>query len=124
MDKESLILLQKIDCNCNDCKHLQRDIEKFKASQEAHHKWQFDYFTTIKNKLIQKAKWYKDRYYDLERWDALLTEADKMKFQFDKSEVMIQYGVCSKLNKPVTFIPNTCQVDMQNCFEHRRDQIL
>lgn len=30
MDRESIIELQKIDCNCNDCKHFERDIEKTK----------------------------------------------------------------------------------------------
>ena len=28
MDKESIIELQKIDCNCNTCKYFERDIEK------------------------------------------------------------------------------------------------
>ncbi len=32
MNKESLIELQKIDCNCNDCKFFIRDIEKTKRS--------------------------------------------------------------------------------------------
>lgn len=30
MDKESIYELQKIDCNCNDCKYFERDIEKTK----------------------------------------------------------------------------------------------
>ena len=30
MDKESIYLLQKIDCNCNNCYHFQRDIKKTK----------------------------------------------------------------------------------------------
>lgn len=33
----------------------------------------------------------------------------------------IAYGHCSKLNKPVSFIPETCQIDTQECFKHRRD---
>lgn len=32
----------------------------------------------------------------------------------------INYGNCTKLNKQVSFIPNTCQLDTQECFEHRR----
>lgn len=28
MDKESIYELQKIDCNCNNCKYFLRDIEK------------------------------------------------------------------------------------------------
>ena len=30
MDKESIYELQKIDCNCNDCFHFARNIEKTK----------------------------------------------------------------------------------------------
>jgi len=30
MDRESIIELQKIDCNCNDCKFMVRDFEKRK----------------------------------------------------------------------------------------------
>jgi len=30
MDRNSRIELQKIDCNCNDCKYFVRDIEKTK----------------------------------------------------------------------------------------------
>lgn len=29
MNKESILTLQKIDSNCNDCKHMVRDFEKF-----------------------------------------------------------------------------------------------
>ena len=32
----------------------------------------------------------------------------------------LAYGNCSKLNKPVIFIPNVCQIETQNCFEHRK----
>lgn len=31
MDKDSVFELQKIDCNCNDCKHMKRDFEKYKS---------------------------------------------------------------------------------------------
>ena len=30
MDRESIYELQKIDCNCNNCHHFHRDIEKTK----------------------------------------------------------------------------------------------
>ncbi len=32
----------------------------------------------------------------------------------------LQFGDCEKLNKPVSFIPNTCQSDTQHCFENRK----
>jgi len=31
MDRESIIELQKIDCNCNDCVFMERDIDKYKS---------------------------------------------------------------------------------------------
>ena len=33
----------------------------------------------------------------------------------------LQFGNCQKFDKPVSFIPNTCQLDTQGCFKHRRD---
>lgn len=30
MDKDSIIFLQKLDCNCNDCFFMKRDFEKYK----------------------------------------------------------------------------------------------
>lgn len=32
----------------------------------------------------------------------------------------INYGNCQKLAKEVSFIPNTIQLETQNCFEHRK----
>ncbi len=98
MDLESRIELQKIDCNCNDCKFMIRDFEKYKKSRDWHYKLQLDYFTLIKEK----------------------TEDTKMRFEFDSSVASINYGHCEKFNKPVSFIPNTCQLETQQCFEHRR----
>lgn len=121
MTNESIILLQKLDCNCNDCMFMQRNNDEFKLSLDRHHKWQLDYFNTLKNNLIKKAKWWKNIKNDLEKWDLLLTEAEKMKFQFDKKEAFINYGTCSKFNKSVQFIPNTIQIETQDCFKHRRD---
>ena len=120
MDKSSRIEFQKIDCNCNDCKFMIRDIERFKKSLEDHHKWQLDYFNTIKSNLLAKAKKWRKRGYP-EKAVVLEKEAAKMRFQFDKKEVSINYGHCSRFNKPVTFIPNTCQLHTQECFQHRRE---
>jgi hypothetical protein len=76
MTKESAIELQKIDCNCNDCKFMIRDYDKL----EKHIK------------------------------------------SFEGTGLMdrLQYGYCAKLNKPVSFIPVTCQIETQKCFEHRK----
>jgi len=97
-----------------------RDMEKFKQSLKKQHKWALDYFNTIKNKLLKKsADWLKKGYPN--KAEVLLQEANKMKFQFDKREININYGRCTKFNKDVSFIPNTCQLETQNCFRHRLD---
>lgn len=74
--KQAIYELQLIDCNCNDCKHMVRDLSKLE-----------------KHKHTYKGTGLKDG---------------------------LNYGDCVKLNKPVSFIPNTCQLDTQECFEHRR----
>lgn len=79
MDKESIFELQKIDCNCNDCKFMVRDFEKLKKHKES----------------------------------------------YNGTGLMdtIAYGNCTKLNKDVSFIPNTCQSNTQECFKHRKETI-
>lgn len=89
MNKESLYELQKIDCNCNDCKFMLRDIEKFKK---------------IKKQTIERQK---------------KEHKGNKPFQF-KGGAMVGYGNCTKFNKEVSFIPNVCQIETQNCFEHRK----
>jgi len=76
MDKESIFELQKIDCNCNDCKFMVRDFAKFEAHKKSY---------------------------------AGTGIMDRMAF-----------GNCTKFNKPVSFIPETCQLETQNCFIHRK----
>lgn len=78
MDKESAYLLQKIDCNCNDCKHMIRDNERTAAHQKSYEG------TGLMDRL--------------------------------------QYGNCLKFKKTVCFIPVTCQLETQQCFEHRKDK--
>lgn len=36
----------------------------------------------------------------------------------------LQFGFCSQLEKNVSFIPNTCQLETQSCFQHRKTNIL
>ena len=119
MDKESKIEFQKIDCNCNDCIFMERDFERFQLSVEMHHRWQLDYFNTIKNKLKKKAKGHLKKG-ENQKHNALMKEARNMKFQFDKKECIINYGNCSKLKKKISFIPNVLQLHTQDCFKHRR----
>ena len=75
-----------------------RDMDRFNASVEKHKEWQLDYFNKTKQRLIDKAIFWRDKKGDLEKWNDLLTEAEKMKFQFDKKECLISYGFCTKPN--------------------------
>lgn len=60
----------------------------------------------------------------LSGWKELNRQANRLKFQFDKSQLTIQYGVClnrnGKFSQPVTFVPNTYQADTQHCFVNRK----
>lgn len=122
MDKESRYELQKIDCNCNDCVFMDRDFDRFKASQEFHRKMQEDTFEADRKRLIARADEWKKKGED-EKHTYLMREVKKMRFVFDKSVCLINYGKCSKLGKDVSFIPNHCQLDTQECFEHRVDHL-
>lgn len=52
------------------------------------------------------------------KWDALYTNA---KGEVTNPSHRANYGNCTKFNKPVSFIPNTCMLENQKCFQHRRD---
>ena len=121
MTKESTIALNNIDCNCNDCKFMQRDLVLYQKSLATHYKWQWDYFITLRSKLIEKARDAKYRLEDLDKHRLLIQEAWNMRFQFNRNEAKINYGLCHKWGKQVSFIPNTLQLDTQNCFINRRN---
>lgn len=121
MDKESAYELQKIDCNCNNCGYMVRDMEAFEESVQLQYRMQKNYFESKKQAKIDKALEWKDWKNDIKKHDNIMKEVAKMKFVFDKSAAKIQFGNCSKFNKPVQFIPNVCQLDTQGCFKHRKD---
>ena len=124
MEIESIIELQKLDCNCNDCVYQVRNNDRFKVSLEQHKKWQLDYFNTLKNNLLKKADWWQNKNnikYNFEKGETLKKEASKMRFQFDKKEATINYGKCDKFNKKISWIPNILQLHTQECFIHRKN---
>ncbi|NQY43088.1 MAG: hypothetical protein HRT87_07095 [Legionellales bacterium] len=77
IDRESIYLRQLIDCNCNDCTYMVRDLDKLAKHKESY------------------------------KGTGLM---DKLNF-----------GNCEKLNKEVVFSPNTCQIETQKCFKHRKE---
>ncbi len=124
MASESIIELQKIDCNCNNCIYLERNFDKYNKWLEWRKQLQFNDFEKAKNKAIQDAQRHIDNAIDendLKAAKGNMRVALKMSFQFDKVGV-ISYGNCTKLNKEITFIPDLCQVETQTCFKHRKDK--
>lgn len=115
MDKESIYLLQNIDCNCNDCKHMERDFTTYKKWEEKRMNEELLEFEARKESAINSAWEIQD---DKARISAI-NIAEKMKFQFNKSG-FVQYGICHKFEKQVSFLPGVCQIETQGCFEHRK----
>lgn len=115
------IELELIDCNCNNCIFMDRDSEKFREYHLIKEAQALENFERIKHKAIEDAKATitNARPEDLKGAEGLLRVAQKMRFQFDKS-TLLHYGRCTKKGKPVCFIPNTCQIETQDCFKHRR----
>ena len=68
--------LSDIDCNCNDCIFMVRDLDKLNLHKKSYEG------TGLMDRL--------------------------------------EFGGCIKFNKPVSFIPKTCQLETQQCFKNRR----
>lgn len=118
MNKESRYQLQCIDCNCNDCKFMVRDFDALELSKKKsrdYYAWSYRfrrrYFWDEAQKKLKKGK--------LKKYRGLLRE--RARIGLDTSyKSGLSFGNCIKFNKPVSFIPNTCQLETQECFEHRR----
>ena len=119
------IELQQIDCNCNDCKFMVRDFAKFQKWSDWNKGLQIIDFEKKKAKAIEDAKaqlaevQIRGIKSEIRGSEYVLKKANKMEFVFDKSG-LLSYGNCTKLNKEVSFIPDICQLETQNCFEHRK----
>lgn len=48
-----------------------------------------------------------------EKWDHLHLESPN-------HSARLNYGHCIVFNKVVSFIPNVCQIETQQCFQHRK----
>ena len=111
MTKESAIELQKIDCNCNDCKYLVRDLSRYKLSQIFHADLQKQEFDRNRNTELFIGYTSKD--------NAIINKVLKQKFMPGKP--IVSFGYCKKFDfKQVSFIPGTNQLETQECFEHRK----
>lgn len=116
--RESIFERQLIDCNCNDCAFLVRNLEKFEESKKRRDGWQRTTFESRKKRVLEEAKSLRERGSD-EKADNLFKIANNMKYHFLNNS-RINFGRCEKLDKDITFMPNQCQLETQECFEHRK----
>lgn len=121
MDKESIYLFQKLNCNCNDCIFMNRDFDALKEAKkiaEMGEKYLFD--RTFKRRM-QEA-WDNNKAGKHKRCSNLIKDIRKKKFVYVHTSDIL-YGNCTKLKKKVTFIANDFQLETQECFKHRKDNI-
>lgn len=117
--KEAAYLRQCVDCSCNDCIFLERSKERLNASKDFHRQLDQDLFNTAWKNLTKKAMKAR-RFGDLEKFDAILTERDKMKFQASYDAGLL-FGRCKKKDVDISFMPNVFSLENQDCFLHRKD---
>lgn len=117
-EKASLYELQRVDCNCNNCGFMRRDLVTYQKWEDWHRARDMEDFEKSKAKSIRDAEAIEDE----GSRNAMLYKANKMRFYFEKSR-LINYGHCMKFEKQVTFLPNICQIETQHCFIHRSDYV-
>lgn len=131
MDKESIIELQKIDCNCNDCVYLSRLLDKQNDILAADKISQEEIFYIVKD---NKTKDIQTTIESLFKNKLIILNADKKisklknklqvlkkdKYGYQGQKTPVQYGLCKRFNKEIHFIPNTLQLETQDCFIHRK----
>ena len=115
MGTEMSIELDLIDTNCNNCIHLQRDMEKFKKWEEWNRSVQLKDFELRRGQAFKIAESQPD---DKSRL-TMLAKANKMVFQFDRSSLFM-YGYCAVKNIDVYFLSGICMPQNRVCFKHRR----
>jgi len=102
---------------------MQRDFETYKKWEKFHGQLQYEEFEKKKSRAIESAQsLICNSLDDASKRSAkgLLQKSYKMIFQFDRSN-LINYGHCLKFDKPVSFLPQVCQIETQHCFVHRKD---
>lgn len=115
--------LQMIDANCNNCIFMERDMEKYKKWHDWHRALSLIEFYMEKGMAILNAWNVIDNgltEHDKKSGGGMLRVALKMNFLFEKVG-LLQYGTCKKFDKPVSFLPVTCQIETQHCFQHRKN---
>ena len=122
------IELDELDCNCSNCGFLTRSLSKRQKHVDFHYLMQKNHFNIIRIKLLEKGEYHLSRAekdpdrkeYFKQKAKNNFKEARKMVFVFSEGGCSLGFGYCEKLKKEVSFIPNTLQLETQQCFKHRK----
>jgi len=96
-----------------------RDFDRLEESKQFwrdYGKWSFDLRRSLKKEKALSAR----ESGNMDRYNALMNERAKIKLDESRNSGL-SYGQCVKFDKPVSFLPNTCMLETQSCFEHRKN---
>lgn len=99
---------------------MERDIDLFNKVIADDKATQLQSFRNRKAKAIWNAR----RHDDPTKRSEALKDAMKLKYAYMPQRVAINYGQCIKFDKRVSFLPNTLQLDTQDCFVHRKQELI
>lgn len=118
MGPESRIQFQEIDCNCNDCTYMIRNLRKLDEAKQDARDYAASSIKRIRAKRLDEANDSLERG-NVRSYEGILLERRSVSVKSNYRSGL-SFGDCTKFNKPVSFIPNILQLDTQECFEHRR----
>ncbi len=87
-----MIELQKLDCNCSDCKFFERSLSKRQKHVDFHYLMQKELFNTKRMKLLERGEWWLWKKNDKDKAKVLFKEARAIKFQFNEGQCSLAYG--------------------------------
>lgn len=130
---ETWIGFQKLNCNCNDCLFMQRDLKETNLWRGWHEHFDYMEYLKARHQLAYQLSMMdiaaKEEGRPLPRKTVIHLEKKYRKFPFQfNSKGLINYAVCTsekgKHNQKVTFLSNHFQLDTQHCFVHRKGVVL
>lgn len=118
MSKDSAILLQNLDCNCNNCKFMERDFATLCHAQKDNRDYYAWSYRKRRANMWSRAKQALAAG-NQKRHDDILKLRTELRLDTSYKSGLY-FGVCRKFEKPISFIPNIFQFETQRCFENRK----
>ena len=118
------IAKQNFDCNCNNCLYLYRDFTEAELWRGYTEHLQYIEFLRNRRVLLVAGGSCMDNG-SIPGYKEFVRKAGKLKFQFNKAQVTVHYGVCLNragyFSQPVTFMQDIYQHHTQKCFVNRKN---